>query len=123
VTAQNQYVPADRATSGETPALSGDESSHLTIPVRFGRRKTDQVGHLVFAGRSLLFHGTVDMRIAWSEVSRIDHSGPDLVVAFHGTQRTMRFCCQSDEEALQAGVLGAHLAAIAGTDPYQHAGV
>src|SRR5688572_11930707 len=65
VTAQNQYVPADRATSSETPALPGDESSHLTIPVRFGRRKTDQVGHLIFAGRSLLFHGTVDMRISW----------------------------------------------------------
>jgi hypothetical protein len=123
VTAQNQYVPADRATSGETPALPGDELSHLAIPVRFGRRKTDQVGHLIFAGRSLLFHGTVDMRISWSEVSRIDHTGRDLVVAFHGTQRTMRFCCQSDEEAMQAGVLGAHLAAIAGSDPYQPAGV
>ena len=121
--AQNQYVPADRATSGETPALSGDDSSHLTIPVRFGRRKTDQVGHRVFASRSLMFHGTVDMRISWSEVSRIDHAERDLVVSFHGTQRTMRFCCQGEEEALQASVLGAHLAAIAGADPYQHAGV
>jgi hypothetical protein len=103
--------------------LSGDDSSHLTIPVRFGRRKTDQVGHLVFAGTSLRFHGTVDMRIAWSEVSRIDHAAQDLVVSFHGTQRTMRFCCQSEEEALQASVLGAHLAALAGSDPYQPAGV
>ena len=123
MTAQNQYVPADRATAGETPALPGDESSHLTIPVRFGRRKTDQVGHLVFASRSMRFHGTVDMRISWSEVSRVEHAGRDLVVAFHGTQRTMRFSCQSEEEALQAGVLGAHLVALAGSDSYQHAGV
>lgn len=123
MTAQNQYVTADRATSGETPALSGDDSSHLTIPVRFGRRKTDQVGHLAFTNRSLLFHGTVDMRISWSEVSRLDHSANDVTVSFHGTQRTMRFCCQSEEEARQASVLGARLAAIAGADPCQHAGV
>lgn len=122
MTAQNQYVPVTRTTSGETRAAAEDQSQ-LTIPVRFGRRKTDQVGHLLFTARALLFHGTVDLRIVWSEVSRVEHVGPDLVVAFHASQRTMRFVCQSEEDALRASVVGAHLAALADADPYLTAGV
>ena len=89
------------------------------MPVRFGRRKTDQVGHLLLTSQWLQFHGTVDISISWGEVAAIEHPGADLVVLLTGTNRTVRFCCQSDEDAQRAGVTARHLTALAQSDPLQ----
>ena len=117
---QIQYGQPRAATLLQTAGTTAeDDRSHLSLPVRFGRRRTDQVGHLVFTSAWLQFHGTVDMSIPWSEVSRVDHANADLVVSLHGTQRTLRFACQSPEDALRGSVTAAHLVALAQSHPFQ----
>jgi hypothetical protein len=103
-------------TAGAGP---GDDRCHLVTPVRFGRRRTDQVGHLLLTSAWLQFRGTVDLSLSWSEVSSVDYAGCDLVVALHGTARTLRFCCQTEGEALRAGATAGHLAALAQSEPLQ----
>jgi hypothetical protein len=98
---------------------AADDRSHLTLPVRFGRRRTDQVGHLVFATAWLQFRGTVDMSVPWSEVSRVEHEDAALVVSLHGTQRTLRFSCQSHEDAVRCTVMATHFTALAQSHPLQ----
>jgi hypothetical protein len=106
------------ATSLQTDGgLHRDEPCHLATPVRFGRRRTDQVGHLVFTSSWLRFRGTVDFAVAWTEVAAVTQTARDLVVALHGTRRTLRFCCQSDQEAARARATAVHLAALAQSDP------
>jgi hypothetical protein len=109
-------------TSLETAdAADGDDRCHLATPVRFGRRKTDQVGHLQLTTGWLRFRGTVDLSIPWPEVSRVDHAGRDVVVVLHGTRRTVLFCCLTDQDAFRAAVTAGHLAALAAADPVQPA--
>ena len=117
---QIQYEPDDVATPLQTAAVPGDDGrSHLTLPVRFGRRRTDQVGHLAFTSAWLQFRGTVDMSIPWCEVLRVEHRDADLVVSLHGTQRTLRFSCQSDQDADRGSVMATHLTALAQSHPFQ----
>ena len=99
--------------------LPGDDRCHLVTPVRFGRRRTDQVGHLMMTSAWLQFRGTVDLNLSWAEVASVEYAARDLVVALHGTRRTLRFCCQTDDEASRAGVTARHLAALAQSDPLQ----
>jgi hypothetical protein len=130
VSAQIQYGPAHRSTSAETPPpaitraaeTSGPASQdecHFTTAIRFGRRKTDQVGHFTLTSLWLKFHGTVDLRIAWGEVARVEQAGAEIIVSLHGTRRTLRFCCSSDEEAARGAAIGAHLAGSARCDRFQ----
>lgn len=107
-------------TSLETNGgLHQDDPCHLSMPVRFGRRRTDQVGHLVFTSAWLRFHGTVDFAVSWVEVATVAQDGRDLVVSLHGTRRTLRFCCQGEPEAVRARATALHLAALAQSDPLQ----
>ena len=106
---------------GDAGDASAGDQCHLAIAVRFGRRKTDQVGHLTFTTARLQFRGTVDFTIAWSEVCRVDRLGADLIVFLQGTQRTLRFSCQNDEDARRASVSAMHLAALAQSHPYEPA--
>jgi hypothetical protein len=121
VSGQIQYGPCSVTTPLQTATPVDDGRRHLELPVRFGRRKTDQVGHLVFTSAWLQFRGTVDVSISWSEVARIDHTGPDLVVFLHGTQRTLQFCCQSNDDAVRACVTATHLTALAQSHPFEPA--
>ncbi len=97
--------------------LHHDDPCHFATPVRFGRRRTDQVGHLVFTSAWLRFRGTVDFAVAWAEVGSVAHAGPDLVVSLHGTRRTLRFCCHTDHEAARAAATAVHLTALAQSEP------
>jgi len=97
--------------------LQHDDPCHLTTPVRFGRRRTDQVGHLLFTSNWLRFRGTVAFAVPWVDVASVAQSGEDLVVSLHGTGRTLRFCCQSDPEAMRAKAAAVHLTALARSDP------
>jgi hypothetical protein len=97
--------------------LHHDDPCHLATPVRFGRRRTDQVGHLVFTSNWLRFRGTVDFAVAWAEVATVTQTARDLVISLHGTRRTLRFCCHSDHEAVRARATALHLAALAQSEP------
>ena len=117
---QIQYERQGTATPLQTAgAMAEDGRPHLSLPVRFGRRKTDQVGHLVFTVDSLQFRGTVDISLSWSEVSRVEHANSDLVVSLYGTERTLRFSCQSPGDAVHGSVSGSHFAALAQAHPFQ----
>jgi hypothetical protein len=120
VSDQIQYGRPGTATPLQTAgAMAEDDRSHLSLPVRFGRRKTDQLGHLVFTGAWLQFRGTIDMSVPWSEVARVDPADSDLVVSLHGTRRTLRFSCQSHEDALRGSVTAAHLTALPQSHPFE----
>jgi hypothetical protein len=109
-------------TSLQTADATGDDHRcHLATPVRFGRRRTDQVGHLQLASGWLQFRGTVDLNISWSEVAGVACEGLDLVVSLHGTRRILRFCCQTESDASRASVTAGHLADLAQSDPLQPA--
>ena len=90
-------------------------------PVRFGRRKTDQVGHLVLADDGLTFHGSVDLTVTWPEISRVEHHDQHIVVSLQGTRKTLQFSCQTDDDAMRGAVVADHLAALAHSEPYQPA--
>jgi hypothetical protein len=121
VSGQIQYGRIDDATSAETRAAarSAPESCHHRIAVRFGRRKTDQVGHLVMSTDWLKFQGRVDLQVSWGEIATVQQAGEDLIVALHDTPRVLRFCCAGPEEAARATVVGRHLAELAHADPVQ----
>jgi hypothetical protein len=95
------------------------EACHFVTPVRFGRRKTDQVGHLVMSTSWLKFQGRVDLSVSWADVERVENSGVDVIVSLHDTRRLLRFCCAADEEAARGSTVARHLAAIAQSDPLQ----
>ena len=115
---QIQYGIAEAPTSGQTgpTALRLQDECHFTTAVRFGRRKTDQVGHLQLTTLWLKFHGALDVAISWSEVEAVERDGRELVVSLRGTRRTLRFWCQSDDDASRGFVVGNHLSALAQAD-------
>jgi hypothetical protein len=120
VSGQIQYGPGDGPTCLQTPptALQGRDECHFSTPVRFGRRKTDQVGHLVLTTLSLTFHGTVDVTMSWTGVARADAADRDIVIALQGTRRILRFCCHGHDEATRGAAIANHLAGLAGAERY-----
>jgi hypothetical protein len=121
----------ERLSRGELPFVDASESlfpgdpCHFVCPVRFGRRRADQVGHLVMAPAWLQFRGAVDMRIAWSEIATVSRNGAEILVGLHESKRVLRFACNSPEAAARGGVIAEHLARIARGDsssaPIYHA--
>src|SRR5262245_66576769 len=61
------------------PLAPGDEC-HFVTPVRFGRRRADQYGHLVLTSGWLKFRGTIDVSVAWGEVADVQRARRELVV-------------------------------------------
>ena len=115
---QNQYGTAEAPTSVQTArtALRLQDQCHFSTAVRFGRRRTDQVGHLQLTSHWLKFRGALDVAISWSEVAGVERDGREIVVSLHGTRRTLRFWCQSDDEASRGFVVANHLSALAQAD-------
>jgi hypothetical protein len=103
---------------GEMPAaetldpLPPGDACYFVCAVRFGRRRSDQFGHLVLTSGRLLFRGALDLSVAWSEVSQVRRGGHDIVVSLHDSRRVLRFACQSLREAVRGGVISEHLAAV-----------
>ena len=114
---QIQYGPARTATSVQTQRPRPDDECHFDTPVRFGRRRSDQVGHLVLSSQWLRFHGTVDLSVGWTEIARIEQTADEIVVWLHGTRRTLRFGCRSEDEAGRAMTIATHLVALAHSEP------
>jgi hypothetical protein len=107
---------ADRLRRGDLPRATapdplppGDEC-HFVTPVRFGRRRADQYGHLVLTSGWLKFRGTLDLSVTWSEVGDVRSAAREVVVTLQDSRRLLRFCCHSESEAERGVVIAQHLA-------------
>lgn len=109
---------ADDIARGELPtvptrdSLPAGDICHLTMPVRFGRRRTDQFGHLELTDGWLKFRAALDVSVAWSEVGHVHRSGREVVIALVDSTRLMRFWCPCLGDAARAAVLAEHFACI-----------
>ena len=103
--------------TAEAPTLvaPGDQC-HFVAPVRFGRRRSDNYGHLVLTAGWLKFRGTLDVSIGWSEVAEVQRTGRDIIVSLEASRRLLRFSCYSVAEAARGGVIAQHLASSARPD-------
>ena len=137
--AQNQYATAATLTSEATPdaelraaqetiefgerlareglpgveplgRLSPDERAHFVSPVRFGRRRSDQCGHLELTSARLRFHGALDVGVAWSEVVSVERCGCEIAVGLATSRRILRFTCYAATEAARGTLIARHLA-------------
>jgi len=112
-----------RLERGELPvvdsleALPPGDACHFVSPVRFGRRRADQFGHLLLTSGWLKFRGALDVSIVWSEIGSVRRDGRDLVVALHDSRRVLRFSCHSLAEAAVGGVIAEHLVRAASSEP------
>ena len=104
------------------PLAPGDRC-HLFTPVRFGRRRADQVGHLELTSGWMKFHGALELSVVWTEVAAVERAGHDIVVALVDSQRVLRFSCHALEEAARGAVVARHLACgTASRAPVSHTG-
>jgi hypothetical protein len=99
-----------------TDRLPAGQSCHFATPVRFGRRRGDQIGHVEFTTSRLKFHGALDVSVVWSEVASVERDSRDIIIALLDSRRVLRFSCHSAEEAARGMVVARHL--VAGTMSY-----
>src|SRR5215216_7946221 len=84
---------ADRLRRGELPTakapdpLAPGDQCHFVTPVRFGRRRSDQYGHVVLTGGWLKFRGTLDLSVAWSEVAAVQRTSREIIVSLQDSRR------------------------------------
>jgi hypothetical protein len=111
---------ANRMRRGDLPVVKAPDSlapgdqCHFVAPVRFGRRRSDQYGHLLFTSGWLKFRGTLDLSVTWSEVAGVQRAARELVVSLQDSRRLLRFSCHSEAEAARGVVIAQHLAQSAG---------
>jgi len=116
-------LPKEKAPD---PLAPGDEC-HFVTPVRFGRRRVDQYGHMVLTSGWLKFRGTVDVSVAWGEVGDVQRARREIVVSLRDSRRLLRFSCHSEAEAARGALIAQYLTqsaqpAIADSDTsIQHA--
>src|SRR5438128_4552210 len=106
---------ANRLRRGDWPTikapdpLAPGDQCHFATPVRFGRRRSDQYGHLVLTSGWLKFRGTLDLSVSWSEVGDVQRTYREVVVSLQDSRRLLRFSCHSEAEAAYGAVLAQHL--------------
>jgi hypothetical protein len=107
---------ADAIARGELPLaatidrLPAGDSCHFASPVRFGRRRTDQFGHLELTTAWLKFHAVIDLSVAWSEVAHVHRLGREVTITLVDSTRLLRFWCPCLADAARAAVLAHHFA-------------
>jgi hypothetical protein len=99
----------------DIPGLPAGDVCHYLMPVRFGRRRADQFGHLLLTAACLRFRGAIDVSIAWSEVADISRLEHEIVVSLHQSRRELRFWCTTTNEAESGHAIGSHLRLSAAT--------
>ncbi|HEY3161066.1 MAG TPA: hypothetical protein VGJ78_19005 [Vicinamibacterales bacterium] len=110
---------ADRLKRGELPVanapdpLAPGDQCHYVTPVRFGRRRADQYGHVVLTSGWLKFRGTLDLSVTWGEVADVHRAAREIVVSLEESRRLLRFSCHSEVEAARGVVIAQYLAQIA----------
>lgn len=97
--------------------LPPDDRCHFFTPVRFGRRRGDQIGHLEMTSGWVKFHGALDLSVVWTEVATVERAGRDIIVALHDSRRVLRFSCHAPEEAARGAVVARHLHLACRTAP------
>ena len=124
---------ADRLKLGELPVahapdpLAPGDQCHYVTPVRFGRRRADQYGHVMLTSGWLKFRGTLDLSVSWSEIADVQRATREIVVSLEDSRRLLRFSCHSELEAARGVVIAQYLAQSARlhtADPlaaFQHA--
>jgi hypothetical protein len=124
---------ANRLRQGDMPMaqapdpLAPGDQCHYVTPVRFGRRRSDQYGHVVLTSGWLKFRGTLDLSVTWSEIAGVQRAAREIVVSMLDSRRLLRFSCHSELEAARGVVIAQHLAQSARlhtADPlstFQHA--
>lgn len=90
--------------------LPPDDRCHFFTPVRFGRRRGDQIGHLELTSGWVKFHGALDLSVVWTEVANVERVGRDIIVSLVDSHRVLRFSCHALEEAARGAVVARHLA-------------
>jgi hypothetical protein len=91
------------------PLAPGDQC-HFVTPVRFGRRRSDQYGHMVITSGWLKFRGTLDLSVTWSEVAQVQRLAREMIISLQDSRRLLRFSCHSEGEAARGAVIAQHLA-------------
>jgi len=91
------------------PLAPGDQC-HFVTPVRFGRRRSDQYGHVVLTSGWLKFRGTLDLSVTWSEIASVQRTGCEIIVSLQDSRRLLRFSCHSELEAARGAVIAQYLA-------------
>lgn len=86
---------------------------HFAAPVRFGRRRTDQFGHLELTRASLTFRAALDVSVAWSEIAQVRRTGREVEITLAHSTRLLRFWCPCLTDAACAALLAEHLASAA----------
>ena len=94
------------------PLPAGD-ICHFATPVRFGRRRTDQFGHLELTNAWLTFRAALDVSVSWSEVAHVHCAGREVEITLVDSTRLLRFWCPCLSDAARACVLAEHLASVA----------
>ena len=90
--------------------LPPDDRCHFVTPVRFGRRRSGQIGHLELTSGWMTFRGALDLSVVWTEVAGVQRDGRDIVVSLVDSRRVLRFRCRALEEAARGAVVARHLA-------------
>lgn len=109
----------DQLAQGNVPIVRGVEAlpsgdqCHFTCPVRFGRRRSDQFGHLLLTSGWLRFRGALDLSVSWSEVASVQRAAREIIVTLHASNRALRFGCHTIEESTRGGVIAEHLTVVA----------
>lgn len=111
-----RVVRGDLPSAEPLDPLPAGDACHFVCPVRFGRRRSDQYGHLMLTTGWLKFRGALDVSVAWSEVASVRRDGREIVVALRESRRMLRFSCHSFSETARGGVLAEHLAQVARVD-------
>lgn len=107
---------AKRLQRGEFPVvnapdpLAPGDQCHFVSPVRFGRRRSDQYGHVVVTSGWLKFRGTLDLSLTWSEVAAVQRAGREIIVSLQDSRRLLRFSCHSEGEAARGALIAQQLA-------------
>jgi hypothetical protein len=107
---------ANRLQHGELPVvntqdpLAPGDQCHFATPVRFGRRRCDQYGHMLLTTTWLKFRGTLDLSVTWSEIGDVQRAAREMVVSLQDSRRLLRFSCHSEAEAARGVVIAQHLA-------------
>src|SRR5437762_8448149 len=90
-------------------SLAPGDQCHFVTPVRFGRRRADQYGHLLLTSGWLKFRGTLDLSVMWSEVAGARRVAREIVISGQDSRRLLRFLCHSEAEAARGVAIAQHL--------------
>jgi hypothetical protein len=110
LTLSEQIARGELPTAETTYPIAGGDRCHFAGAARFGRRKSDHVGHLVLTGAWLQFHGALDVSVAWTLVEGVQRADGDVLITMTDSKRLLRFSCVSLRDAVGAAVIAEHLA-------------